>query len=196
MRAIQSLPQNYFLHKEIDLSRDFRLLLVLNLLAIPLLFFFSWFFQRLALLFRSDFQASGIRTSTLGSILGILISLIGVIILHELIHGVFFWVITGQRPHFGFKGAYAFAAAPTWYIARGPYLIIGLSPLVLISIAGVLLIPVVPLKILSPLAIAFTFNAAGAIGDAAIVAYLLTLSPKVLVNDRGDAVAIYVKEDF
>jgi hypothetical protein len=141
------------------------------------------------------FYSGEIRISTLDSVLGIVVSLVGVIILHELVHGVFFWVITGQRPHFGFKGAYAFAAAPTWYIARGPYLIVGLSPLVLITIAGVLLLPVVPLEILSPLALALTFNGAGAIGDAAIVVYLLTLPPSVLINDRGDAVAVYIKQD-
>jgi hypothetical protein len=195
MRASQTLPESYILYKEIDLARDHRLLLFLNLLGIPLLLLCGWLFWRLALSLRPDFQTSGFRISSPGSILGILGAFIGVLILHELVHGVFFWLITNQRPYFGFRGAYAFAAAPTWYIARRPYLIVGLSPIVLITLAGVLFMPLVPLKSLVPLVFALTINAAGAIGDAAIVAWLLIQPSSILINDRGDAVSVYSKQN-
>jgi len=195
MRASQTLPANFTLYKEIDLSRDHRMLIFLNLLGIVLYFLSSWLFWSLTHSIRPDIRNHGIHISSLSSILGILLAILGVLVLHELVHGLFFWLFTTQRPQFGFRGAYAFAAAPTWYIARGPYLIVGLSPLVLITIVGVFLLAIIPIEGLLPLVFALTINTAGAIGDAAISAWLLTQPSSVLIRDSGDAISVYALQN-
>jgi hypothetical protein len=113
------------------------------------------------------------------------------LVLHELVHGAFFWLFTHQRPHFGFKGAYAYAAAPDWYIPRRQYMLVGISPLVVLSLLGVLLLPVLPAGALLPWLVALAGNAAGAVGDALIVGWLLFQPDSVLVQDHGDAVTVY-----
>jgi len=191
MKPLQTLPNHYTLLKEIDLSRDRRLLLALNLVGVAQLLLFSRLFMRLVFSLRPDVSPSITWRIDLISLIGIVIALVGVLVLHESVHGLFFWIITRQRPRFGFRGTYAFAAAPDWYLPRNPYLVVGLAPLVLITIAGIAFIPFIPVGGLLPLVYALTINAAGAVGDVAIVAWLLVKPPNLLIQDRGDAVSIY-----
>jgi hypothetical protein len=191
MKAIQTLPDHYTLLQEIDLSRDRRLLLVLNLVGVVLLLLAGWLFLRLVLALRPEIRQSGVLRIELSSLVGIAIAFVGVLVLHEMVHGLFFWLITRQRPHFGFRGAYAFAAAPNWYLPRNPYLVVGLAPLILITLAGIAVTPFMPPGGLLPLVFALTTNAAGAVGDIAIVAWLLGKPPDLLIQDRGDAMSVY-----
>jgi hypothetical protein len=191
MKATQTLPSQYALLKEIDLSRDRRLLLALNLAGVVLLFLTGWLFMRLVAALRPEIHQSAALHIELGSIVGITIAFVGVLVLHELAHGLFFWLITRRRPYFGFRGAYAFAAAPDWYLPRNPYLAVGLAPLILITMGGIALIPWLPIGGLLPLVFALTTNTAGAVGDVAIVAWLLTKPSDLLIQDRGDAISIY-----
>jgi hypothetical protein len=113
------------------------------------------------------------------------------IVVHELIHGLFFWLFTRERPTFGFKGAYAYAAAPDWYMPRNQYAIVGLAPLVLMTLAGLVLLPVIPVWAIPALLFVVVTNAAGAVGDIAVVGWLLLQPRATLVNDIGDAVTLY-----
>jgi hypothetical protein len=113
------------------------------------------------------------------------------ILLHEVIHGLFFWLYTHQRPIFAFKGAYAYAAAPDWYLPRNKYVVVGLSPLILISLAGLLLLTIAPLSFFPSILIAMIFNAAGAVGDLIVVGWLLLQQPDSLVRDYGDMFTVY-----
>ena len=67
-----------------------------------------------------------------------------VFVLHEAVHGLFFWLYTRDRPRFGFKGWYLYASAPGWYLSRNRFLVVGLSPLVTMTAAALGLAMVVP----------------------------------------------------
>ncbi len=60
----------------------------------------------------------------LAYLLGVLIV---TLVLHELVHGLCFWSFTRDRPRFGWKLIYAYAAAPGWYLPRGRYLTVALE---------------------------------------------------------------------
>ena len=108
------------------------------------------------------------------------------LVVHELIHGMFFWLFTHERPKFALRSGYAFAAAPEWYLPKFQYIIVGLSPLVVISIVCIIFAALVPPSIVPyPLFIA-TFNAAGALGDMIVVAWVSKQSGTILVRDLGD----------
>ncbi len=92
---------------------------------------------------------------------------------------------------FGFKGAYAYAAAPGWFIPRNPYLWIGLSPLVVLSLTGFVLITVLPVNWLLPIMIGLIFNAVGSVGDLYVVFWLFLKPATVYIQDQGDAINIY-----
>ena len=190
MNAVKDLPPNYHHRKMLDLSSS-RTVLWLNLLAIPLLFLFGWLFSRVIILLRSlnPFQNGfwGIVSTFSGwGLIAILAGVILMLVVHELIHGLFFWVFTRERPKFALRSGYAFAAAPEWYLPKIQYAIVGLSPLILISIAGILLAASMPPSIAPyPLFIA-TFNAAGSLGDIIVVFWVSRQPRSILVRDLGD----------
>lgn len=188
------LPVSYALHRTIDLSKDKRLMIGLNIFGLVMLFPFGWLFSAIAASLRPMNQAQDVNLSTYSAItyLVVIISVIVLfVVLHEVVHGIFFWVITGSRPNFGFKGAYAFAAAPEWFVPRNPYLWIGLSPLLVISLAGVGLIAVVPAKLLFPIIAGLIFNAVGSVGDLYVVFWLFRRPPTDLIQDQGDKISVY-----
>lgn len=191
MKPTRSLPPNYTPYFTLDLSKNMRMVLLLNLIAILLFAGFGWLFLRLAILILPPEQTSGSMAITGFTLLGCLLAYVLMLVLHELVHGAFFWLFTRQRPHFGFRGAYAYAAAPDWYLPRRQYVVVGASPLVVLSLFGLMLLPILPASALLPWLIAVAGNAAGAVGDALIVGWLLTQPDSVLVQDDGDAVTAY-----
>ena len=115
-----------------------------------------------------------------------------VVIIHEAIHGVFFWLFTGSRPIFAFKGAYAYAAAPGWYLPRGAYMLTGLAPLVILSLAGLVVLAVAPASWLTLITLALVINASGSVGDLAAVIWLARQPINCLAQDFGDRIEIYL----
>ena len=195
MNATRTLPPGYQLCLELDLSKNGRLLVWLNLAGLALLVPAGWLLLRLTARLRPEFSLTGwLWDDPAGALLKIAALLAGftaVIVIHELIHGLFFWIFTGERALYGFRGAYAFAAAPGWYIPRRPYLVVALSPLVGITLAGALLIPWVSPFWLGVLIISLLVNISGAIGDLAVAGWLLHRGRGALVNDHGDALTAY-----
>ncbi|MCZ7554084.1 MAG: hypothetical protein B6D39_00255 [Anaerolineae bacterium UTCFX2] len=188
------LPTSHSLLRAIDFSKDRRLLIGLNIIGLILLFPFGWLFTRIASILRPATLAQGVNIVSFSAIayLIIIITIIVIfIILHEVVHGIFFWIITGSKPVFGFKGAYAYAAAPGWFIPRNPYLWIGLSPLVVLSLTGFVLITVLPVNWLLPIMIGLIFNAVGSVGDLYVVFWLFLKPATVYIQDQGDAINIY-----
>jgi hypothetical protein len=165
------------------------MMFALNFGAIPLFFLFGWLFTFTARWLRADFAA--LETYPQVGILQLLVSFLLVLVLHELIHGFFFTVFTGERAKLGFRGFYAYAAAPDWYIPRQPYTIIGLAPLILISLTGLLVVRLLPLEAISLLLFALTVNAAGSIGDLYITLRLAFAPRTRLVQDTGDAFTFF-----
>ncbi len=195
MRPLRTLPGTYTLRREVDLSKDQPPLVKLNLVGIVLFFVFAGLFGGIATVLQPRLARSGLLSGTfevnLFTILGVVLAFILVLVLHEAVHGAFFWIFTRARPMFGLKAAYAYAAAPDWYIPRNAYLVVGLSPLVVISLAGVVLLPLIPPGLVLPWLFALATNASGAVGDLYIVGWLLTQPAQTLVQDRGDGMCIF-----
>ena len=192
MQPTKTLPDHYNLDVTLDLTKNMRVLLGLNVAGLVLFLFFGAVFWRLFIGARPDFSLQPFRFGALEGLLVVVVVSILVVIVHELVHGLFFWIYLRERPIFGFRGAYAFAAAPDWYIPRPQFIVVGLAPLVLISGGGLLLLPLLPVGMLPALLFALTVNAAGAVGDLYVVAWLFTKPDTVLVNDEGDRFAMFL----
>ena len=198
MQATKILPSDYHHLKTLDLSGS-RTVIGLNLAAIPLIFLFGWFFGRLIILLRSinpfpNGLLGVITIFSLWELIALLLSIILMLIFHELIHGLFFWLFTHERPRFALKSGYAFAAAPEWYLPKFQYTIVGLSPLVLISIVCLIFATFLPPQIVPYLLLIATFNAAGALGDMIIVVWVSSQSNKILVRDQGDKFSTFTPD--
>jgi hypothetical protein len=195
MQATQQLPPNYQEQASLDLSADKKRMLLLNLAGLVLLIPFGWLFATLFAILRPDVTRFSLEFSGLGSVLlfggQMVFVIVGVVLLHELVHGLFIWWYTGSRFHFGLGIGYAYAAAPEWYLPRRQHTVIALAPLLLISLLGLALLPFLPTAVFLYLFVALLFNAAGSVGDLAMVGWLLLKPPHSLVRDTGPAVYIY-----
>ncbi len=119
-------------------------------------------------------------------------ALVAMMIVHELVHGLFYWLFSRKRPKFGFHGLFPYAAAPTGvYFPRNQFLVVGLAPLVLLTIVGLLLVVIVPIPLVPFLLFLVAFNAAGAAGDVIMAMQLMSFPSETVMEDNDAGVTIY-----
>ena len=119
------------------------------------------------------------------------------IVLHELVHGVFFFVF-GGRPRFGFKpwtrfGPVFYAAAPGSYLRRADYIGVGLAPAVLVTaLLMIVLVFVSAGGLLFAIVLwAFLLNAVGSAGDLLIIRKVISYSSTIYFEDTADGFFAY-----
>jgi hypothetical protein len=188
--STKTLPEGYVQSSEINLKKNKRLAITLNIVALfvgVLIFYLLTSFA--ALVRPSLLNTSGTITA------GVVAVLLGVVVLlmtiHESIHGFFFWVFTRSRPVFALRLFYAYAGAPDWYIPTRQFMIVALGPLVIIGAVGMLLMLLVPESWVLLIAIAAALNTGGSMGDLLVFTRLFKLSTTCLANDTGDVVTFY-----
>lgn len=196
IRTTKLLPNTYALAGKFDLKNNKSLLIWLNIIGVILLAAFAWFFMQVLNWLRPDIQSVySFSVQKLADVfifvVGVMVTIGLVLVLHEMVHGLFFWFFTKSKPTFGFKGAYAYAAAPEWFIPRDQYLMVGLAPLILLSLIGILLMPVFPEGFMGLLLLFLIINASGAVGDLAVCTWLLIKPRSVLILDFGDRIEVY-----
>ncbi|HLF90632.1 MAG TPA: DUF3267 domain-containing protein [Anaerolineales bacterium] len=191
-KPTKMLPRGFVPRRQLDLTKNHRATLLLNLVAILSFFLYGWLFFAIADWIRSDLDS--LNEVAGASFWQLMATFLLVLVLHELIHGLFFSVFTGEAPRLGVRGLYAFAGAPDWYIPRQQYLVIGLAPFVLMSLGGLSALIFVPLPVVPLILFAITLNAAGASGDIFITGWLLGEPDLLLVNDTGEIFTMFAPE--
>lgn len=195
-KAVQSIPENYVSFWKLNFDSK-RSTIIVNLLALVLLFIFGGGFALLMAIvrpgefsFNLTFSSSRLWDALIFLAEALVITLV-VMVVHEAFHGIFFWIFCDKRPIFGVKGYYAYAGAPGWYFRRGQYAAIGIAPLVGITLLGLLGAAVLPKFWLMPIYLMLVFNASGAAGDLWVVARLLFCPSDIWVLDQGDGVEFF-----
>ena len=191
MNPTKNLPETYHLAWGVDMKKDTRLNWILQIAGMFWFLLVGWGLWRVLAILRPDYLLVAHLTLSIWLLVDTLLVIFVTLIVHELVHGLFFWLFTHERPAFGVGPGYAFAAAPAWYFPKGRYLVVGLSPLLLLSAVGLALIPVVPAAWLLMVSLAIVFNAGGAIGDAYICVRIAGEARDILVRDSGDGFEIY-----
>lgn len=192
----------------IEPSKNLKFVIVAVISGIMLLFIGGW----LLVLFANAFRPNALdgmrlhdllRSTTAGFSLvvppalfpNLGLALIAVLIFHELVHGLFYWLFSSHRPKFGFQGLLPYAAAPAGvYFPRNQFLVVGLSPLVLLTAVGLLLMVIVPIAFVPFLLFFVVFNVSGAAGDLIMVIQLMRFSSDTLIEDSTSGVIIYGPE--
>jgi hypothetical protein len=188
--STKTLSEGYVQSGEINLNKNKRLAITLNIVAlfVAVLSFFL-LFSIASLLRPSLMITSGIITvGGMAVLVGLVVMLFTI---HELIHGFFFRVFTQSRPVFALRLFYAYAAAPEWFIPTRQFMIIALGPLVIIGAVGMLLMLLVPEPWVLSIAIIVALNTGGSAGDLLVFTRLFKLSSNSLANDAGDVVTFY-----
>jgi hypothetical protein len=196
IKACKILPAAYQQVREINLKKNIKLAVLLNLLSIPVLLISGIVLYQLVRWLRPGSLILPTQL-TLDLIAGfaLIAWVIGLsvlmLVLHEAIHGGFFWLTTHEKVRFAFKGAYAYAASPDWYFPRSNYLLTCLAPFVLISLGGLLALLAAPQTWLWYIFYFVITNAAGATGDLYIALVQLGYPPDTYYQDQGDVFTIY-----
>jgi hypothetical protein len=199
MKALRTLPPHYKPLLTLDLAKNRRFSTGLNVVAAGVFFLFGGLAVLLSSALRPDTVIAILRDLVwlqAAGVLAIIAVLVGLqflmVVLHEAVHGAFFWIFTRERPAFGLKPPFAaYAAAPDWHLPRDQHLVVGLGPFVVITLVGMALLVVVPAVLVPSLLFVVVSNAAGAVGDFAMVAWLMRQPRDVLVKDIGSAITIY-----
>jgi hypothetical protein len=199
MRATQTLPEGYRSAGTIDIHKK-RTLLLISLLGLILMCAFGFLFTDLLAFLRPTDFANHLRDMPFGlksillQTLAMLAILVPMLLLHEALHGLAFWIFSRSRPRFAFKTFYAYASLPGWYLPRSQYLVSALLPFTFITVLGVLLLWLLPPTWFIPMLLVMVANAAGSVGDLVVAVWLLTRQRGTLAMDAGDAVTLYEPE--
>lgn len=188
-----TLPEGYAQIGEINLKKNKRLAVALNLLA----FFVAVLCFFMLTSFAAYIRPGVITTSgtiTVGGTVVVAVLVVLLLTVHELIHGLFFWVFTRSRPVFALRLFYAYAGAPDWYIPTRQFAAVAVGPLVIIDAVGLLLMLVVPESWVLLILLLVAFNTGGSIGDLLVFTNLFKLSSTSLANDTGDVMTFYERQ--
>jgi hypothetical protein len=192
-QATNICPANATLVYSFSLFNNKRLFWLLQILATISLFLFGFLFLLWTIWVRPNL-AQTLHAGVVIMLPDLLFLLLGVvlsIVLHELVHGAFFWFFSRSRPRFGFRGGYAYAAAPGWFFPRRQYLVIGLAPFIILSVVGMIVVIFVPLKMLAVTLAAMIANASGSVGDLWIVFKVIRERRNIVIEDLGDGMNFY-----
>jgi predicted metal-dependent HD superfamily phosphohydrolase len=191
MKPKKELSAEYIYAGRLDLGERNNGILV-NLAGLALLFVFGWFFVQLAGIIRPEITETGFFDVLQGmEPLYLLVGLFVVLIVHELLHGLFYWIYTRERPEFGFRLVYAYASAPDWYMPRNQFVVTGLAPVVGLTLAGFIMLPLIPQAFVAELLALMSFNAAASVGDMVMTGWLLSKPETSMARDSGTWIDIY-----
>ncbi len=187
-----NLPDGYRLLREIDLQKDKKLAVGVNLgaLSIALLLGALGLAVHPFSLTAGSSTAGGLFFDFLPSLL-LLGSMILYLFLHELTHGFFIRRYAHCRVEYGFTGLNAFAGNRNAYFDRRSYLVIGLSPVVLLGSVLLLGNLIFPAELFWFFYLLQIVNLSGAAGDLYVTWLVLRMPEDVLINDSGVSMRFY-----
>ncbi len=191
IRAFSQLPEGYQPLLEVDLQKNKKLALGLNLGAAAvgiLMAVIAAFIVPISALFdlSKGLLPYAIRFGAL------LVGMIAYIILHELVHGIVMKYFGAKKIRYGFTGMYAFAGCDC-YFDKVSYIAVALAPVVLWGAVLLVLNLLVPARWFWVVYIIQIINISGAAGDAYVTAKFSRLPADILVFDRGTGMTVYSK---
>lgn len=189
MNYFKELPSGYTEDFRID-AKDQKTGLILNLLSLLIMIglFLVCFFTKVKQFPTEEYSWK--------YLLYLALLLVGMTIVHELTHGIFYKIFTGQKLHFGFSWSCAYCGVLDVYVCKIPSLITALAPFVLHSIWMIVLLCVLQNQIwVTIISILFAVHTGGCLGDWYVSLLLLKYPKEVLVRDTGAEQTFYLKKE-
>jgi hypothetical protein len=194
MKAVEGLPEGYHEIYEIDLQKDKKMALIVNLLAIVIsvlmivpMHFVVPFFTLFSM--ESGLQRYMIR-------FGVLIVLIVLyMVLHELVHGGAMKICGTKKVKYGFTGMYAFAGSEDYYDKKS-YIFIALAPVVFWGIVLAIVNCFVSAEWFWVVYMIQIMNISGAAGDLFVTVKFSRFPRDILVRDHGVGMKVYSRNSL
>lgn len=187
MKTTMQLPEHYRLLQAIDLEKNKRQMIIVNVLSLIVA---AVVFVPMAI-----WKPEGAAfIDDLPDLLLLVAGMFGYVVLHEAVHGVCFRAFSGEKPRFGWKSAYAYAASDAYY-PKWPYLTIALAPVVLWGVVLGALASVLPAEWYWLVQVIQLMNLSGAAGDMYVFWLLCRMPADILVQDAGVAMQVFAPAD-
>lgn len=189
MKAIQTLPQGYRKIYAVDLQKDKKMLLTVNLLAIAISVLLAVPMHFVVPVFTLLDKTAGATDYWVrcGALIGLLILYM---VLHELVHGIVMKLCGTKKVKYGFTGMYAYAGSEDYY-DKSAYILIALAPVVLWGVVLAVINPFVPVQWFWVIYLIQITNLSGAAGDLLVTAKFARLPKDILVKDYGVGMTVY-----
>ena len=197
-----TLPAGFSLYRTLDLNTN-KLKLWLSLAQLPMLAAPAVpmaFIVPLGTQVPFSFDALGVSPGkyfalSMSYLAVMMAGIFGILLVHELIHGLCFKFVAGGKPKYGHKlPFYLYAACENRYICKKHYYVIALAPLAVLTALLALVCVLTPQSWFWVPYFVLIMNACGCTGDI-YVAFLLTRIPKdALMIDSGVAMQIFSKQ--
>lgn len=191
MKALNILPDGYGQIYEIDLQKNKKKMLLVNVIAflisvlmvvtmclyIPITELFSFekgilqYFMRFAAIFGLSFVY---------------------MVLHELVHGITMKLCGTKKVKYGFTGLYAFAGSDDYYDKKS-YITIALAPVVLWGVVIAIINCFMPREWFWVVYFLQIMNISGAAGDMYVTFKFSKMPKDILVRDHGVGMKVYSK---
>lgn len=189
MKSVENLPEGYQEIYHIDLQKNKKTALLVNMLAIVmavLLIVPMAFVVPIAPLFNME---NGIVEYMLRFV-SIMVFMVLYMVLHELVHGIAMKICGTKKVKYGFTGLYAFAGSKDFYDKKA-YIFIALAPVVLWGIVLAVINPLVPIEWFWVVYLIQIVNLSGAAGDLFVTVKFSRLPSDILVQDCGVGMTVY-----
>lgn len=192
MKAVAHLPEYYKEILRIDLQKDKKLVLIVNILAIVIAVVLAVPAHFVVPIFSLFNMESGFGNYLLRFVV-LLLAIILYMVLHELVHGAVMKLCGTKKVKYGFTGMYAFAGSDDYYDKKA-YLIIALSPVVLWGILLAVWSCFVSPEWFWVIYLVQITNLSGAAGDLFVTVKFLKLPKDILVKDYGVSMVVYSRQ--
>ena len=104
MKPTQTLPVSFALAWSLDLKHNTRLNIILQIIGLGWMGLAGWLLTLFVFWLRPEFYGTiqaGFSANLIASLALLVVIMAATILIHELVHGLFFWVFTRRRPEFG-----------------------------------------------------------------------------------------------
>ncbi len=195
-----SVPQDYVLVKHVDAKKDQKIILVYTLLSfVPFLIILPILIIIAKYCNGYDISSAFQEPSGMIALLVTCFILIVYIVLHELVHGITYKILTGAKLTFGLTLTVAFCGVPEIYVRKKASITALVMPFIVFSIIFIGL--TIGLWFVSPLygilsGSAFAIHAGGCVGDLHWTLMYLTKFKhcNTLMRDTGPAQMLYIPQ--
>ena len=191
MKAVATLPEGYREFYTIDLQKNKKMSLLVNVLAVMiavLLMVPMHFFVPISTLFAME---NGLGSYVIRFV-SLIVLMIAYIVLHELTHGIVMKLLGTKKVKYGFTGLYAFAGSDDYY-GKKAYILIALAPVVLWGIVLAIINPFVPTEWFWVVYFLQILNLSGAAGDYMVTIKFSGFPKAILITDYGLGMTVFSK---
>ena len=192
MKAVETLPEGYSEFYSIDLQKNKKMSLLVNLLAVVIAIVLL-----VPMLFLVPISSLFVMDNGFGSYMirfvALIVLTIVYMVLHELTHGIAMKICGTKKVKYGFTGLYAFAGS-NYYYNKKAYIFIALAPVVLWGFVIAIINPFVPIEWFWVVYIIQIINLSGAAGDLFVTVKFFGFPKDILIRDYGVGMTVFSKE--